>query len=126
MKCPARFLFCLLYKDYLRFHLQTRILCSITWSEYTLFYNWSGATMEHISPATGAVENDYLTYQQDGTQLRMMLDTPAWQNWLANASSFTFKSAEGSFTAHKARASNGRGGWYWYAYRRQHGHLSNV
>lgn len=81
--------------------------------------------MESSSPATGMVEDEHLAYQQNGVQLRIMLDTPAWQNWLASASSFTFKSAEGSFTAHKARASNGRGGWYWYAYRRQHGHLSN-
>lgn len=54
------------------------------------------------------------------------VDTPAWWSWLENATSFTFKNEEGSFTAHKTRASNGRGGWYWYAYRRQHGRLSNL
>jgi LuxR family maltose regulon positive regulatory protein len=44
---------------------------------------------------------------------------------LESATAFTFKGREGHFTAHKTRASNGRGGWYWYAYRRQHGRLVN-
>jgi LuxR family maltose regulon positive regulatory protein len=72
------------------------------------------------------VHESRLLLTQRGGQEIIELDTPAWLDWLENASSFTFQSEEGSFTAHKTRASHGRGGWYWYAYRRQHGHLSNV
>ncbi|HVU69061.1 MAG TPA: LuxR family transcriptional regulator, partial [Ktedonobacteraceae bacterium] len=82
--------------------------------------------MAHGSPAPGVVEENCLIYQQDGHPVRVELDTPAWQDWLENATSFSFKSAEGNFTAHKTRASNGRGGWYWYAHRRLHGQLSNL
>jgi LuxR family maltose regulon positive regulatory protein len=52
--------------------------------------------------------------------------TPAWYTWVATATAFTFKNEEGSFSAHKARASNGRGGWYWYASRRRRGHLTTI
>ena len=82
--------------------------------------------MDRSSPTSALVQGENLVYQQDGRQVMIALDTPAWQNWLENSTSFTFKSAEGSFTAHKTRASNGRGSWYWYAYRRQWGHLSNL
>jgi len=90
-----------------------------------LFYNYAGACMDRLSPTSALVQGENLVYQQDGRQVMIALDTPDWQSWLENSTSFTFKSAEGNFTAHKTRASNGRGSWYWYAYRRQHGHLSN-
>jgi LuxR family maltose regulon positive regulatory protein len=70
-------------------------------------------------------ENKLLITHHNGQEI-IELDTPAWLAWLESSSSFAFQSSEGSFTAHKTRASHGRGGWYWYAYRRQHGHLSNV
>lgn len=82
--------------------------------------------MDRLSPTSGVVQDENLVYQQDGLQVMVAVDTPAWQSWLETATSFTFKCSEGNFTAHKTRASNGRGGWYWYAYRRQNGHLSNL
>lgn len=51
--------------------------------------------------------------------------TPSWYAWLETAMTFTFVGEEGTFTAHKVRAGSQRGGWYWRAYRRQHGRLSN-
>lgn len=51
--------------------------------------------------------------------------TPSWYDWLETATGFTFTGEEGTFTAHKMRAGNRRGGWYWRAYRRHQGRLSN-
>jgi LuxR family maltose regulon positive regulatory protein len=82
--------------------------------------------MARSSPTSGVVHDDTLVYQHDGRQELIPVGTPAWQSWLGTATSFTFKSHVGSFTAHKTRASNRRGGWYWYAYRRRRGHLSNL
>jgi LuxR family transcriptional regulator, maltose regulon positive regulatory protein len=50
--------------------------------------------------------------------------TPSWYAWLESATTFTFECSEGRFTAHKVRAGNRRGGWYWRAYRRKLGRLS--
>jgi LuxR family transcriptional regulator, maltose regulon positive regulatory protein len=47
----------------------------------------------------------------------------AWFAWLDSATSFTFKSAEGSFIARRERTSRGRGGWYGRAYQRRDGGL---
>jgi LuxR family maltose regulon positive regulatory protein len=47
--------------------------------------------------------------------------TPAWYTWLAEAGSFAFRGAAGSFTARKER--HGQTGWRWKAYRRQAGKL---
>lgn len=55
----------------------------------------------------------------------MPVGTSAWYAWLETATTFTFASDVGRFTAHKARAGNRRGGWYWRAYRRQRGRLSH-
>src|SRR5919202_900773 len=41
--------------------------------------------------------------------------TPAWFAWLDQATTFTFTSSFGSFTARKEQRA--RGGWYWKAYR---------
>src|SRR5258708_34282598 len=56
--------------------------------------------------------------------MKATVGTPLWYTWLETATTFRFESAEGTFTAHKERAGNQRGGWYWRAYRRQHGRLS--
>lgn len=51
---------------------------------------------------------------------QVSVGTPAWFDWLQEASSFTFASADGTFTArHEDRA----GHRFWYAYRRQKGKL---
>ncbi len=80
--------------------------------------------MEKASPTIGAVCNDRLVYEQQGQHMVVLVDTPCWYAWLETATTFTFTCEEGTFTAHKARAGNRRGGWYWRAYRRKRGRLS--
>ena len=80
--------------------------------------------MQLLSATTGAVSNDTLTYQQDGREITIKVGSAEWYRWLEAATSFTFRSTEGLFTAHKERASNRRGGWYWRAYRQRQGRLS--
>ncbi|MDQ5854373.1 MAG: hypothetical protein M3380_20345, partial [Chloroflexota bacterium] len=50
--------------------------------------------------------------------------TPAWFAWLEDATSFTYTSPSGSFTARKERRT--RGGWYWNAYRTINGALQKA
>jgi predicted ATPase/DNA-binding CsgD family transcriptional regulator/Tfp pilus assembly protein PilF len=69
------------------------------------------------------VHEDRLVYQLDGRTQEVMLGTPEWYAWLAMASTFTFRSTSGTFTARKERAGNQRGGWYWKAYRKHEGKL---
>jgi LuxR family maltose regulon positive regulatory protein len=80
------------------------------------------------SPATtrALVLDETLIYQRNGRQITITVGSPAWYTWLQDATAFTFKNDEGHFSAHKARSSNRRGSWYWYAYRRQRGHLFNL
>ncbi|MGO8947442.1 MAG: LuxR C-terminal-related transcriptional regulator [Ktedonobacterales bacterium] len=80
--------------------------------------------MQNLSPTVGTVRNGCLVYEQQGQKVVVLLDTPAWYAWLETATTFTFTSEEGTFTAHKACAGNRRGGWYWRAYRRKRGRLS--
>ena len=80
--------------------------------------------MEKSSATVGAVRNGCLVYEQQGQNVVVLLDTPSWYAWLETATTFTFACDEGTFTAHKARAGNRRGGWYWRAYRRKRGRLS--
>jgi LuxR family transcriptional regulator, maltose regulon positive regulatory protein len=80
--------------------------------------------MEKIPPTAGAVCNGCLVYKQQGQNIVVLIDTPSWYAWLETATTFTFTGEEGTFTAHKARAGNRRGGWYWRAYRRKCGRLS--
>ncbi len=80
--------------------------------------------MKKISPTAGAVRNGCLVYEQQGQNVVVLVDTPSWYAWLETATTFTFTGEEGTFTAHKARAGNRRGGWYWRAYRRTRGRLS--
>ena len=80
--------------------------------------------MEKVSPNAGAVCNGCLVYEQQGQHVIVLVDTPSWYTWLETATSFTFTGEQGTFTAHKARAGNRRGGWYWRAYRRKRGRLA--
>jgi LuxR family maltose regulon positive regulatory protein len=80
--------------------------------------------MQKLSPTTGAVQNGCLVYKQQGQHVVVLVDTAPWYDWLETATTFTFISDEGTFTAHKACAGNRRGGWYWRAYRRKRGRLS--
>src|SRR5205807_3410739 len=69
------------------------------------------------------VQEDMLIYQLDGRTQMITLDTSEWYTWLVTASTFTFRSPFGTFTARKERAGNKRGGWYWKAYSRRGGKL---
>ena len=74
-----------------------------------------------MAKMTPLVRGDRLIYQQDEHEQVLAVETPAWFAWLATASTFAFTSDNGTFTARKERAGNQRGGWYWKAYRAQHG-----
>ena len=53
------------------------------------------------------------------------MGTSAWFAWLETASTFSFVSDEGRFTARHERSSQRRGGRYWKAYRKKGGKLSS-
>ncbi|GCE46099.1 putative ATPase [Thermosporothrix hazakensis] len=69
------------------------------------------------------VHGQTLVYRLDDREIQVQVDSPEWFEWLTEAMTFAFHSAEGSFTARKERTSNGRGGWYWKAYQRRKGKL---
>ncbi|HLZ62557.1 MAG TPA: LuxR C-terminal-related transcriptional regulator [Ktedonosporobacter sp.] len=78
-----------------------------------------------LSATTGIVQNGALIYEQQGQIVTTTIGTLSWYVWLEAATTFAFEGSEGTFTAHKVRAGNRRGGWYWRAYRRHKGRLSN-
>src|SRR6266480_775715 len=77
------------------------------------------------SAMTPTVQGETLVYWQDGQEQVLTVDTAAWFAWLETASTFSFVSETGSFTARREQAGHKRGGWYWKAYRKQHGKLSS-
>src|SRR3989454_810213 len=77
------------------------------------------------SAMTPTVQGETLVYRQDGQEQVLTVDTAAWFAWLEAASTFSFVSEAGSFTARREQAGHKRGGWYWKAYRKQHGKLSS-
>ncbi|HTK11374.1 MAG TPA: AAA family ATPase, partial [Ktedonobacteraceae bacterium] len=79
--------------------------------------------MKQPSLGSGTVSAETLIYQLDTQEIAVPLDSPAWYAWLEQAHSFSFRNEEGTFTAHKARPSNRRGGWYWYAYLHRRGQI---
>src|SRR5215472_7962252 len=80
--------------------------------------------IEKGSTTRGIVQDGTLRYEDQQQHLTARVGTPSWYAWLETATTFTFTGKEGTFTAHKARAGNRRGGWYWRAYRRKRGRLS--
>ncbi len=74
---------------------------------------------------TPTVQGETLVFWQDGQEQVLTVDTAAWFAWLETASTFSFVSETGSFTARREQAGHKRGGWYWKAYRKQHGKLSS-
>ncbi len=72
------------------------------------------------------IQGETLTYQQNGQSVQLLLDTLNWYSWLETASTFTFHSAYGTFTARKERAGNNRGEPYWRAYCKRNGKLHRV
>src|SRR3989441_7381682 len=77
------------------------------------------------SAMTPTVQGETLVYRQDGQEQILTVDTAAWFAWLETASTFSFGSSEGRFTARREQAGHKRGGWYWKAYRKRHGKLSS-
>src|SRR6266550_8374454 len=77
------------------------------------------------SAMTPTIQGETLVYRQEGQEQVLTVDTAAWFAWLETASTFSFVSEEGSFTARREQAGHKRGGWYWKAYRKQHGKLSS-
>jgi LuxR family maltose regulon positive regulatory protein len=75
------------------------------------------------SSQAALVEHNLLT-QPDASEDGIPVGSPAWYAWLANATSFTFRSAHGTFTAHKEHRSPTQA--YWKAYRRHQGRLHRV
>ena len=73
---------------------------------------------------TPTIQGKTLVYRQDGQEQVLTVDTAAWFAWLETASTFSFVNKIGSFTARREQAGHKRGGWYWKAYRKQHGKLS--
>jgi LuxR family maltose regulon positive regulatory protein len=76
------------------------------------------ASLPQVIPT---IENNTLHYQQNGQDQQITVGTPDWYAWLAAATTFRFHNGHGTFTAHRERASNRRGGWYWKAYYSQDG-----
>src|SRR6266487_4166326 len=77
------------------------------------------------SAMTPTIQGETLVYRQDGQEQVLTVDTAAWFAWLETASTFSFGSSEGLFTARREQAGHKRGGWYWKAYRKQQGKLSS-
>lgn len=48
--------------------------------------------------------NEVLTYQQDDSTAQVIVGSVRWYAWLETASTFTFRSGLGHFTARKERA----------------------
>src|SRR6266699_1356107 len=69
------------------------------------------------------IQDEVLTYQQDDSTAQVIVGSAGWYAWLETASTFTFRSGQGSFTAHKERAGNRRGEPYWRAYQKRGGRL---
>ena len=72
---------------------------------------------------TPTVRGDLLVYRQDEQEQALTVGTAAWFAWLETASTFSFVSEAGIFTARREQAGHKRGGWYWKAYRKQQGNL---
>src|SRR5260370_5453319 len=71
-------------------------------------------------------QSETMIYQRDGQNFRLSVGTPAWYVWLSTATTFSFRSAFGAFTARKEQASNKRGGGYLRAYRKHDSKLHRV
>src|SRR5258707_1594274 len=67
--------------------------------------------------------DETLTYPQGDSTAQVMVGSARWYAWLETASTFTFRSGQGHFTARKERAGNRRGEVYWRAYRKRGGKL---
>src|SRR5579859_1818909 len=62
------------------------------------------------------IQDGILTYQRNEQVAQAVIGSLEWESWLETASSFTFDSPTGGFTARRERAGNQRGRAYWRAY----------
>ncbi|GCE23982.1 LuxR C-terminal-related transcriptional regulator [Dictyobacter kobayashii] len=76
-----------------------------------------------MASSTPTIHTDTLSYQGQAEEIVLTVGTPAWYDWLQTATTFTFHSASGTYTARKEQAGNKRGGWYWKAYSKRKGKL---
>src|SRR6266699_148634 len=76
-----------------------------------------------MAPTAPIIQAGILTYSRDKQTAKLAVDTSEWYAWLETASTFTFRSEHGSFTACLEQAGNKRGGQYWRAYRKRNGKL---
>src|SRR5260370_22179601 len=96
-----------------------------TVQESTVFGRKSSRVRD-TTRATPFIEGETLTYQHDGQARALLVGTPAWYRWLQTATTFTFTSDGGRFTARKEQAGNKRGGWYWRAFHQRDGKLHRI
>src|SRR2546430_3048985 len=82
--------------------------------------------MSNQKQAVPVVQGDILLYQRNGQDHRLAVGTPVWYAWLDTATTFSFRSELGTFTARCEQAGHKRGGWYWRAYRKREGRLHQV
>jgi LuxR family maltose regulon positive regulatory protein len=75
------------------------------------------------SAMTPIVQGETLVFVQDGQKQALTVGSAAWFAWLEMASTFSYVGETGSFTARRELSGHKRGGWYWKAYRKQHGQL---
>src|SRR5690349_2070211 len=78
-----------------------------------------------MARATPTICEGILSTQEAGQAHSIAVDSEQWFTWLQQetSTSFAFQAYDGSYSARKERVGNGRGGWYWKAYRRYQGTL---
>src|SRR5712675_2477793 len=76
-----------------------------------------------MAQAAPIIQDGMLTYQRDSQPAQVEVNSSGWYGWLETASTFTFRSVYGSFTARLERAGNKRGEPYWRAYHKRNGKL---
>ena len=79
-----------------------------------------------MTPTPPLIEGQTLSYQQCSQSAHLQVDTSEWYAWLRTASTFMFRSEQGTISARKEPSGSKRGGEYWKAYRRHHGKLYRV
>src|SRR5215469_8623713 len=80
----------------------------------------------NMTPIRPIIQNGVLTCHHGEQTTQVFVDSVDWYGWLESSSTFTFRSEDGSFTAHKERAGNRRGRPYWRAYKMRHGRLQRI
>lgn len=80
---------------------------------------------KEMARATPTIREGILSTQEAGQAHSIAVGSEQWFTWLQQetSTSFTFQACDGSYSARKERVGNGRGGWYWKAYRRYQGTL---